>query len=53
MVRKPSTAIAVPPPSQASKAPASTGASGITDIETNCDVDWIRPWSLSGVTANR
>lgn len=38
-VRKPRTAIAAAPPTQASRAPASTGANGITDIETNFDVD--------------
>ena len=42
-----------PPPRPASSAAARTGASGSTDIETNCIVDWIRPWSSAGVTAIR
>lgn len=49
-VSAPSTAIAVRPPTPASRPPASRGANGMIDIETNCVADCTRPWSSGGVS---
>ncbi len=42
--RPPMMAMAAEPPSEASRAPPSSGATQITDIDRNCWADCARPW---------
>ena len=51
--RPPMTAMAADPPTDASRAPPSSGATQITDIDRNCEADCARPWRWAGVCAIR